>query len=81
MISRRLFLGTSAVGILLSPSVVRAQIGKNPFTLGVASGTPREESVILWTRLAPEPLRFNSRSFIPALSSMASASTTTTAAA
>lgn len=57
MISRRLFLGTSAVGILLSPSVVRAQIGKNPFTLGVASGTPREESVILWTRLAPEPLQ------------------------
>ena len=27
-----------------------------PFTLGVASGDPFPESVILWTRLAPEPL-------------------------
>ncbi len=27
-----------------------------PFTLGVASGDPLPESVILWTRLAPEPL-------------------------
>ncbi|MBA2626018.1 MAG: alkaline phosphatase D family protein [Acidimicrobiia bacterium] len=26
-----------------------------PFTLGVASGDPRPDSVILWTRLAPEP--------------------------
>lgn len=27
-----------------------------PFTLGVASGCPLPESVVLWTRLAPEPL-------------------------
>jgi alkaline phosphatase D len=27
------------------------------FTLGVASGDPTSESVILWTRLAPDPLR------------------------
>jgi alkaline phosphatase D len=27
-----------------------------PFTLGVASGSPRPTSVVLWTRLAPEPL-------------------------
>src|SRR4051794_36351510 len=27
-----------------------------PFTLGVASGSPRPASVVLWTRLAPEPL-------------------------
>ncbi|HEY7070408.1 MAG TPA: alkaline phosphatase D family protein, partial [Acidimicrobiales bacterium] len=27
-----------------------------PFTLGVASGAPTPESVVLWTRLAPEPL-------------------------
>jgi alkaline phosphatase D len=27
-----------------------------PFTLGVASGDPWPESVVLWTRLAPEPL-------------------------
>ena len=27
-----------------------------PFTLGVASGAPRVDSVVLWTRLVPEPL-------------------------
>ncbi|MFC6799454.1 alkaline phosphatase D family protein [Haladaptatus sp. DYSN1] len=27
-----------------------------PFTLGVASGDPLSDSVVLWTRLAPEPL-------------------------
>ena len=30
--------------------------GANPFTLGVASGDPAPDSVVLWTRLAPEPL-------------------------
>lgn len=29
----------------------------DPFTLGVASGDPDTTSVILWTRLAPDPLR------------------------
>ncbi len=28
----------------------------DPFTLGIASGAPRENSVVLWTRLAPQPL-------------------------
>ena len=28
----------------------------NPFTLGVASGDPLRDSIVLWTRLAPEPL-------------------------
>ncbi len=27
-----------------------------PFTLGVASGSPRSDSVVLWTRLLPDPL-------------------------
>ena len=27
-----------------------------PFPLGVASGEPWPDSVVLWTRLAPEPL-------------------------
>ncbi|MEU5725628.1 alkaline phosphatase D family protein [Micromonospora sp. NPDC047738] len=31
-----------------------------PFTLGVASGDPLADSVILWTRLAPEPLAVGS---------------------
>ncbi len=33
----------------------RARISKDPFTLGVASGDPLPDSVLLWTRLAPEP--------------------------
>ncbi|CAN5621012.1 alkaline phosphatase D family protein [soil metagenome] len=28
----------------------------DPFTLGIASGDPDAESVVLWTRLAPQPL-------------------------
>ena len=28
----------------------------DPFTLGVASGMPRPDSVVIWTRLAPRPL-------------------------
>ena len=28
----------------------------NPFTLGVASGYPLPDGVVLWTRLAPDPL-------------------------
>src|SRR5262245_48451213 len=30
---------------------------KNPFTLGVASGDPEPDGIVLWTRLAPEPLQ------------------------
>ncbi|GIX24654.1 MAG: alkaline phosphatase [Caldimonas sp.] len=33
-----------------------ARITDDPFTLGVASGMPRPEGVVLWTRLAPRPL-------------------------
>ncbi len=56
MISRRLFLGATTAGLVLPTSLARAQISANPFTLGIASGSPRTDSVILWTRLAPEPL-------------------------
>ena len=28
----------------------------DPFALGVASGNPTADGVVLWTRLAPEPL-------------------------
>lgn len=56
MISRRFLLGAAAAGLVLPTSVARAQVRGNPFTLGIASGSPRDDSVILWTRLAPEPL-------------------------
>ena len=32
------------------------QRGGYPFTLGVASGDPAPGGVVLWTRLAPQPL-------------------------
>ena len=61
---RRTFLtGTAAwVGMSwLAPSVLNAsgntpKFAANPFTLGVASGEPWEDSVVLWTRLAPDAL-------------------------
>jgi alkaline phosphatase D len=31
-------------------------LGNTPFTLGVASGDPLPDGVVLWTRLAPDPL-------------------------
>ena len=31
-------------------------LGDYPFTLGVASGDPTPDGVVLWTRLAPRPL-------------------------
>ncbi|HEV8623843.1 MAG TPA: alkaline phosphatase D family protein [Acidimicrobiia bacterium] len=65
--SRRRFL--AAVGGLLGaamlPRVPRlpgawaaplVQAEGSVFTLGVASGEPRPDGVVLWTRLAPEPL-------------------------
>ena len=30
-------------------------LGDNPFTLGVASGDPFPDGIVLWTRLAPDP--------------------------
>src|SRR5215813_11141201 len=32
-----------------------AWTGADPFTLGVASGAPRADGFVLWTRLAPDP--------------------------
>lgn len=58
-IHRRTFLQIATGS--LAPAVLRSQpspvrFGKNPFTLGVASGDPLPEAVVLWTRLAPEPI-------------------------
>ncbi|MPZ42963.1 MAG: alkaline phosphatase [Betaproteobacteria bacterium] len=49
----------AAAGVL-APSSARparaARFEKCPFTLGVASGCPRPNGIVLWTRLAPDPL-------------------------
>ncbi|MGI5128639.1 alkaline phosphatase D family protein [Pseudonocardia sp. CA-107938] len=70
--SRRSFLGWTAVlagtgaagcstGVV--PSAVRRA---EPFTLGVASGDPAADSVVLWTRLAPDPFAADGRGGMPA---------------
>src|SRR5262245_30390833 len=33
-----------------------APLADDPFTLGIASGDPTPNSVMLWTRIAPKPL-------------------------
>ena len=38
-------------------AVERPRFSGFPFSLGVASGAPVPDGVVLWTRLAPEPLR------------------------
>ncbi len=50
--------GTRLLGAQANAQTVPAGVvfDPAPFTLGVASGDPTPESVILWTRLAPEPL-------------------------
>ena len=49
-------IGLVGASALVGP--VRADLWRerNPFTLGVASGYPQPDSMVLWTRLAPEPL-------------------------
>lgn len=39
-----------------SPAFAQLSFDKNPFSLGVASGDPWPDGVVLWTRLAPQPL-------------------------
>ena len=60
-ISRRAVLGgtaAAAAAVTLAPATsawARPVRLDYPFTLGVASGDPEPGSVVLWTRLAPEP--------------------------
>lgn len=42
-----------------------AAAASTPFTLGVASGDPAPDGVVLWTRLAPEPLAVDGRGGMP----------------
>jgi alkaline phosphatase D len=51
---RLLQLATATATTLWLPRALRAQprLAENPFSLGVASGSPADTSVVLWTRLA-----------------------------
>ncbi|MFC3980956.1 alkaline phosphatase D family protein [Streptosporangium jomthongense] len=65
--SRRVFLSVAATGVGgllltgagLTPTGNRTTsrtLRRDPFTLGIASGDPSPDGVVLWTRLAPDPL-------------------------
>jgi alkaline phosphatase D len=50
--ARRIFLLNAAqlAAIAAAPAAARAVAASYPFSLGVASGSPLPDSVILWTR-------------------------------
>jgi alkaline phosphatase D len=58
MIDRRAFVaGAFAAPALLQFAPLRAAAPGALFSLGVASGDPTPDGMVLWTRLAPEPLQ------------------------
>ncbi|WP_245708646.1 alkaline phosphatase D family protein [Ruania alba] len=57
-----MLLGTGAWD---SAAAAPHTVGGYPFTLGVASGDPQPDGVVLWTRLAPEPLAPDGRGGMP----------------
>ena len=68
--SRRRFVGAAGAAVaaiaapIAAPGLIRIAVAQScragsPFSLGVASGAPRPDGFVLWTRLAPEPLSTN----------------------
>ncbi|WBB70047.1 alkaline phosphatase D family protein [Micromonospora sp. WMMD812] len=57
-LSRRIFVlgGLAAAGAAVAPWQGARAAVPYPFKLGVASGDPAPDSIVLWTRLAPSPL-------------------------
>src|SRR5579862_4081638 len=60
---RRLITGATSAGlaVVAAPALLRSARAQSwlpgdPFSLGVASGAPRADGFVLWTRLAPDPL-------------------------
>jgi alkaline phosphatase D len=67
---RSILLGGAAAGLGLAsfaagPAAAQRGADPNPFTLGVASGDPWSDSVVLWTRLAVDPLAENGLGGMP----------------
>ncbi len=56
-LERALVLGAAGfLQPLAGCAVSRPRFASDPFTLGVASGAPRADGFVIWTRLAPRPL-------------------------
>lgn len=47
---------SAALALPARGATVGPRFDRYPFTLGVASGYPQPDAVVLWTRLAPDPL-------------------------
>ena len=72
-ISRRAVLGSgmalavpAAIVTDQRPTAAAPRLAQDPFTLGVASGDPRPDGFVIWTRLAPTPLAGDGRGGMPA---------------
>jgi alkaline phosphatase D len=74
-IDRRKFLalsGMSAAALVLGggplseKTMARPLFRDDPFSLGVASGDPLPDGVVIWTRLAPDPLAKDGSGGMPA---------------
>ncbi|PZA10321.1 alkaline phosphatase [Rhodopseudomonas palustris] len=52
-------LGAGLIGLtpIQAGAAAPVSFSSDPFTLGVASGDPAPDGFVLWTRLAPEPLK------------------------
>lgn len=61
LLSRRRWIGGALAAVSLGAPFVHLHAqswrDRNPFGLGVASGCPTPDGVVLWTRLAPDPLQ------------------------
>lgn len=55
-VARLSAFGLALAGLPRFPDLLRPRFAANPFTLGVASGDPGPDGVVLWSRLAPDPL-------------------------
>ncbi|GLZ42082.1 alkaline phosphatase D family protein [Actinokineospora sp. NBRC 105648] len=58
-------VGLTAVATLPALAVPERKLA-DPFTLGLASGDPSADGVVLWTRLAPDPLALDGLGGMPA---------------
>jgi len=59
-------LGAAMAGFSTSRAWATPTFPDDPFTLGVASGDPWPDGVVLWTRLAPDPLAVDGLGGMPA---------------
>ncbi len=55
----------AAQGWTESPLLANPAFPDDPISLSVASGNPLPDGVVLWTRLAPEPLATDGRAGMP----------------